>query len=216
MTSVLVVDDAPLFQAGIAAALSEAGFSVTGQAQDAMSAVTKARQLQPDVVVLDVLMPGLSGLEVVDKICNAAPNTSVVLLTSSESEEDLLSAIKSGASGYVVKDTPLPQLVENIHEVARGGSVVSPMMASKLFANVRQLLRHRDIVAGRRPTLTGREVEVLQLVAQGMTSREIGEKLFISENTVKNHVRNILDKLGLHSRSEAVMYALREDLISID
>ena len=216
MTSVLVVDDAPLFQAGIAAALSEAGFSVTGQAQDAMSAVTKARQLQPDVVVLDVLMPGLSGLEVVDKICNAAPNTSVVLLTSSESEEDLLSAIKSGASGYVVKDTPLPQLVENIHEVARGGSVVSPMMVSKLFANVRQLLRHRDIVAGRRPTLTGREVEVLQLVAQGMTSREIGEKLFISENTVKNHVRNILDKLGLHSRSEAVMYALREDLISID
>lgn len=216
MTSVLVVDDAPLFQAGIAAALNEAGFEVTGQAQDAMTAVSKARQLQPDIVVLDVLMPGLSGLDVVDKICDAAPTTSVVLLTSSESEEDLLSAIKSGASGYVVKDTPLPQLVENIHEVVAGGSVISPLMASKLFANVRQLLRHRDIVAGRRPTLTGREVEVLQLVAQGMTSREIGEKLFISENTVKNHVRNILDKLGLHSRSEAVMYALREDLISID
>ena len=216
MTSVLVVDDAPLFQAGIAAALKEAGFDVTGQAQDAMTAVAKARQLQPDIVVLDVLMPGLSGLDVVDKICSAAPNTSVVLLTSSESEEDLLSAIKSGASGYVVKDTPLPQLVDSINEVVRGGSVISPMMASKLFANVRQLLRHRDIVAGRRPTLTGREVEVLQLVAQGMTSREIGEKLFISENTVKNHVRNILDKLGLHSRSEAVMYALREDLISID
>ena len=216
MTSVLVVDDAPLFQAGIAAALNEAGFDVTGQAQDAMTAVAKARQLQPDIAVLDVLMPGLSGLDVVDKICNAAPNTSVVLLTSSESEEDLLSAIKSGASGYVVKDTPLPQLVDSINEVVQGGSVISPMMASKLFANVRQLLRHRDIVAGRRPTLTGREVEVLQLVAQGMTSREIGEKLFISENTVKNHVRNILDKLGLHSRSEAVMYALREDLISID
>ena len=181
-----------------------------------MTAVSKARQLQPDIVVLDVLMPGLSGLDVVDKICDAAPDTSVVLLTSSESEEDLLSAIKSGASGYVVKDTPLPQLVESINDVVRGGSVISPMMASKLFANVRQLLRHRDIVAGRRPTLTGREVEVLQLVAQGMTSREIGEKLFISENTVKNHVRNILDKLGLHSRSEAVMYALREDLISID
>ena len=216
MTTVLVVDDAPLFQAGIAAALNEAGFDVIGQAQDAMSAVSKARQLQPDIVVLDVLMPGLSGLDVVDKICSAAPETSVVLLTSSESEEDLLSAIKSGASGYVVKDTPLPLLVESINDVVRGGSVISPMMASKLFANVRQLLRHRDIVAGRRPTLTGREVEVLQLVAQGMTSREIGKKLFISENTVKNHVRNILDKLGLHSRSEAVMYALREDLISID
>ncbi len=90
------------------------------------------------------------------------------------------------------------------------------MMGGKLFDTVAQLLRHRDVVAGRKPTLTGREVEVIQLIAQGCTSREIGERLYISENTVKNHVRNILDKLGLHSRNEAVMYALREDLISID
>ncbi len=216
MTTVLVVDDAPLFQAGISAALDNAGFEIVGQAQDAMAAVSKTRQLRPDIVILDVLMPGLSGLEVLDKIVDSSPGTKVVLLTASESEEDLLAAIKAGASGYVVKDTPLPQLVSDIRDVVAGGSVISPQMASKLFANVRQLLRHRDIVAGRRPTLTGREVEVLQLVAQGMTSREIGEKLFISENTVKNHVRNILDKLGLHSRNEAVMYALREDLISID
>jgi two-component system NarL family response regulator len=216
MTRVIVVDDAPLFQAGIAAALENAGFEVVGQAEDAMKAVAEAKRLRPDVVVLDVLMPGLSGLDVVDKIVDAVPNTRVVLLTASESEEDLLSAIKSGASGYVVKATPLPQLVAAIEDVVGGGAVISPLMASKLFRNVRQLLRHRDIVAGRRPTLTGREVEVLQLVAQGMTSREIGEKLFISENTVKNHVRNILDKLGLHSRSEAVMYALREELITID
>ncbi len=216
MTRVIVVDDAPLFQAGIAAALENAGFEVVGQADDAMRAVAESKRLQPDVVVLDVLMPGLSGLDVVDKIVDAVPHTKVVLLTASESEEDLLSAIKSGASGYVVKETPLPQLVAAIEDVIKGGAVISPLMASKLFRNVRQLLRHRDIVAGRRPTLTGREVEVLQLVAQGMTSREIGEKLFISENTVKNHVRNILDKLGLHSRSEAVMYALREELISID
>ncbi len=215
MTRVIVVDDAPLFQAGIAAALENAGFEVVGQAEDAMRAVAESKRLQPDVVVLDVLMPGLSGLDVVDKIVEAVPHTKVVLLTASESEEDLLSAIKSGASGYVVKETPLPQLVAAIKDVVKGGAVISPMMASKLFRNVRQLLRHRDIIAGRRPTLTGREVEVLQLVAQGMTSREIGEKLFISENTVKNHVRNILDKLGLHSRSEAVMYALREELISI-
>ncbi len=216
MTTVLVVDDAPLFQAGISAALDNAGFEIVGQAQDAMTAVSKTRQLKPDIVILDVLMPGLSGLEVLDKIVDSSPGTKVVLLTASESEEDLLAAIKAGASGYVVKDTPLPQLVSDIRDVVAGGSVISPQMATKLFANVRQLLRHRDIVAVRRPTLTGREVEVLQLVAQGMTSREIGEKLFISENTVKNHVRNILDKLGLHSRNEAVMYALREDLITID
>ena len=212
MTRVIVVDDAPLFQAGIAAALENAGFEVVGQAEDAMRAVAESKRLQPDVVVLDVLMPGLSGLDVVDKIVEAVPHTKVVLLTASESEEDLLSAIKSGASGYVVKETPLPQLVAAIKDVVKGGAVISPMMASKLFRNVRQLLRHRDIIAGRRPTLTGREVEVLQLVAQGMTSREIGEKLFISENTVKNHVRNILGKLHLNRKQELIRYALEHGI----
>jgi len=108
MTTVLVVDDAPLFQAGISAALDNAGFEIVGQAKDAMEAVSKARQLRPDVVILDVLMPGLSGLEVLDKIVDSSPGTKVVLLTASESEEDLLAAIKAGASGYVIKDTPLP------------------------------------------------------------------------------------------------------------
>jgi two-component system NarL family response regulator len=216
MKRVLVVDDAVLFQAALSAALEQAGFDVVGQADNGMKAVELARKLQPDVIVLDVLMPGLSGLEVLDQLIQAAPETKVVLLTSSESEEDMLVAIKAGARGYVVKDTPLPQLVQGIQDVMRGGAAISPAMGGKLFDAVRQLLRHRDIVAGRKPTLTGREVEVLQLIAQGHTSREIGELLYISENTVKNHVRNILDKLGLHSRNEAVIYAVREELISID
>ena len=139
-----------------------------------------------------------------------------MLLTASESEEDLLKAIKVGSAGYIVKTTPLPQLVTAMQNVMAGGAVVSPAMGMKLFETVAQMLRHRDVVVGRKPALTGREIEVLQLVAEGRTSREIGEMLFISENTVKNHVRNILDKLGLHSRGEAVMYALREDLIRID
>jgi two-component system NarL family response regulator len=216
MTRVLVVDDAPLFQAGIAAALANAGLEVVGQAKDAMAAVDAAREHQPDLVVLDVLMPGMSGIEVVDTIIAASPGTRVVLLTSSESQEDLLAAIKAGARGYIVKDTPLPELVAAIEDVVAGGAVVSPSIAAGLFDTVRQLLRHRDIVVARKPSLTGREIEVLKLVAGGMTSREIGEKLFISENTVKNHVRNILDKLGLHSRGEAVVYALREELFTID
>lgn len=216
MTTVLVVDDAVLFQAGLAAALRGAGFDVVGEAQDAMAAVSKADQLQPDVVVLDVLMPGISGLEVVDKILTAAPKSKVVLLTSSESGEDLLAAIRSGAMGYIVKTTPLGELVAAIDAVVHGGAVVSPEMLGKLFGTVAQLLRHKDLVSTRKPTLTGREIEVLQFIARGLTSREIGERLFISENTVKNHVRNILDKLGLHSRGEAVMYALREELISMD
>ena len=215
MTRVLVVDDAPLFRTGLRAALTEANFDVVGEAEDAPSAVIEAERLQPDIIVLDVLMPGQSGLEVVDKLLAAAPDTRVVLLTVSESEEDLLTAIKAGARGYVIKDTPFPVLATAIIDVVENGAVVSPRMASKLFTVVQQMLRHRDLTASRKPTLTGREIEVLQLVAQGYTSREIGEELFISENTVKNHVRNILDKLGLHSRNEAVLYALRENLIDL-
>ena len=215
MTRVLVVDDAPLFRTGLRAALSEADFDVVGEAEDAPSAVIEAERLQPDVIVLDVLMPGQSGLEVVDKLLAAAPDTKVVLLTVSESEDDLLTGIKAGASGYVIKDTPFQSLATAITDVVKNGAVVSPRMAAKLFTVVQQMLRHRELAASRRPTLTGREIEVLQLVAQGYTSREIGDHLFISENTVKNHVRNILDKLGLHSRNEAVLYALRENLIDL-
>ncbi len=214
--SIVVVDDAPLIQAGLVAALKAEGFDIVGQASDALSAVSVCRERSPDIVLLDVLMPGISGLDVVDKIITASPHSKVVLLTSSESGEDLLKAIKAGARGYIVKDTPMEELVRRLKEVNRGGAVVSPAMGGKLFDTVAQLLKHRDISMSRRPALTGREIEVLQSIAEGMTSKEVGDRLFISENTVKNHVRNILDKLGLRSRSEAVMYALREDLISID
>ncbi len=216
MTKVLIVDDAALFQAGLAAALKAEGFDVVGQATHALSGVDLARQLQPDLVVLDILMPGMSGLEVVEKIGAAAPGSRVVLLTSSESEEDLLAAIRLGARGYIVKNTDLPNLVSAMRHVLAGGAVVSPAMGGKLFDTMRQLLRHRQTNAVRTPVLTGREVEILQSIARGMTSREIGDRLYISENTVKNHVRNVLDKLGLHSRGEAVLYAVREGLISVE
>ena len=216
MTRVIIIDDAPLFTAGMSAALENAGFEVVGTAENALGGVEVAKKQQPDLIVLDVLMPGISGLEVVEKLYAAAPDAKVVLLTSSESEEDLLRAIKAGSVGYINKTTPLPELVVAMQNVMTGGAVISPAMGMKLFETVAQMLRHRDVVVGRKPALTGREIEVLQAVAQGRTSREIGELLFISENTVKNHVRNILDKLGLHSRGEAVMYALREDLIRID
>ena len=215
MKKLLVVDDVPLFRAGLVSALREEGFDVAGEADTAEGAVAEAEALQPDIVLLDVLMPGLSGLEVVEKINAVAPESQVVLLTGSESEEDLLAALKSGARGYIVKDTPFPQLVESIKAVERGGAVISPQMAGKLFDVCRQLLRHQELLQARKPTLTGRELEVLQLVAQGRTSREIGDVLYISENTVKNHIRNILDKLGLHSRNEAVLYAVRENLITL-
>lgn len=216
MTTVLIVDDAPLFQAGLSAALEQAGFSVAGVASDAEQGLQIARATQPDVIVLDVKMPGRSGVEILKEMSTAAPDSRVVLLTSSESVEDMLTGIKAGARGFIVKDTPMETLVTALSDVANGGAAVSSMMGGKLFDAVQQLLRTRDVVVARRPTLTGREVEILEHVAKGETSRQIGERLFISENTVKNHVRNILDKLGLHSRSEAVVYAIREGLISVD
>jgi two-component system NarL family response regulator len=214
--SILVVDDSHLFRAGLAAALRDEGYRVFDGAADALSAVRIAREERPDLVILDILMPGISGLDVVDKIIDASPSTRVMLLTSSESAEDLLRAIRAGAVGYVVKDVPMSRLVSMVQDVLEGGAAISPAMGGKLFETVAHLLRHREITAARKPTLTGREIEVLQAIAEGLTSKEIGERLFISENTVKNHVRNILDKLGLRSRSEAVMYAIRQDLISID
>jgi len=215
MKRLLVVDDVPLFRAGLASALRDAGFEVVAEAGGAEAAVTAAEEHQPDLVLLDILMPGISGLEVVEKIGAVAPSANVILLTASESEEDLLVGVKAGARGYVTKDAPFEDLVGALKAVDGGGAAVSPNMAGKLLDVTRQLLRHQELLQSRKPVLTGREIEVLSLVAQGQTSRQIGTLLFISENTVKNHIRNILDKLGLHSRSEAVLYAVREDLITL-
>jgi len=215
MKRLLVVDDVPLFRAGLASALRDAGFEVVAEAGGGEAAVTAAEEHQPDLVLLDILMPGISGLEVVEKISAVAPSVKVILLTASESEEDLLVGVKAGARGYVTKDAPFDDLVGALNAVDNGGAAVSPNMAGKLLDVTRQLLRHQELLQSRKPVLTGREIEVLSLVAQGHTSRQIGTLLFISENTVKNHIRNILDKLGLHSRSEAVLYAVREDLITL-
>lgn len=214
-TRVLVVDDVDLFRTGLGAALRAAGFDICGEAADAEGAVSAAETLLPEVVVLDILMPGLSGLEVVEKIGAVSPGSRVILLTASESVENLLEGIRAGARGYLVKDTAFEGLASAIRDVVKGGAAVSARMGGKLFDILRQHLRHQEIIGSREASLTGREVEILRHVAAGETSREIGRVLYISENTVKNHIRNILDKLGLHSRSEAVLYAVRESLIEL-
>lgn len=213
MASVLIVDDAELFREALRAAFTQEGFDVVGVAADAMTGIDMTREHAPNLVMLDLLMPGMSGLEVVGTMVKASPKSRVVLLTTSESAEDLLAAIKAGASGYLTKDTPLPRLVAAMNDVLSGGAAVSPAMGGKLFTALRSLLRHSGNSVSKTPELTGRELEVLGMVADGMTSREIAEKLYISENTVRNHVRNILDKLGLNSRFEAVNWAHREGLI---
>ncbi len=213
MASVLIVDDAELFREGLRAAFLQEGFDVVGLAAEAMTGIDLVREHEPDLVMLDLLMPGMSGLEIVGTIIRVSPKSRVVLLTSSESSDDLLAAVKAGASGYMTKDTPLPRLVAAMNDVLAGGAAVSPAMGGKLFTALRSLLRHNGVKLERTPELTGRELEILTLVGEGMTSREIAERLYISENTVRNHVRNILDKLGLSSRFEAVQWAYREGLL---
>ncbi len=215
MKRLLVVDDVPLFRAGLTSALNGAGYDVIGEAADGESAVAVAESEQPDIVLLDILLPGMSGIDVLGKIRAVSPTSKVLLLTGSESEEDLVAAIRGGARGYILKDMPFDELVGVIDNVAGGGAAVSAGMAGKLFDVTRELLLHQELISSRKPTLTGRELEVLGLVADGKTSRQIGDLLYISENTVKNHIRNILDKLGLHSRNEAVLYAIRENLITL-
>lgn len=215
MASVLIVDDAELFREGLKAAFNQEGFEVVAVAADAMTGIDLAREHEPDLVMLDLLMPGMSGLEIVGTLQKVSPVSRVVLLTASESAEDLLEAVKAGASGYITKDVPMPRLVAAMHDVLDGGAAVSPAMGGKLFSELRDLLRHNGVASRGRTDLTGRELEVLSLVGEGKTSKEIADDLFISENTVRNHVRNILDKLGMKSRFEAVNWAYREGLIEV-
>jgi two-component system NarL family response regulator len=215
MASVVIVDDAELFREALRAAFVQEGFDVVAVAADAMKGIDYAREHRPDLMMLDLLMPGMSGLEIVGSVIKVSPATKVVLLTSSESSEDLLAGVKAGASGYLTKDTPLPRLVSAMNDVLEGGAAVSPAMGGKLFSAMRDMLRHRGSAVARTPELTGRELEILGLVGTGKTSKEIASELYISENTVRNHVRNILDKLGLKSRFEAVTWAQREGLIEV-
>lgn len=215
MTSVLIVDDAELFRQALKAAFTQEGFEVIGVAGDAMAGVDLAKEHLPNLVMLDLLMPGMSGLEIVETLLKVSPKSKVVLLTSSESAEDLLAGIKAGVSGYLTKNTPLPRLAEAMRDVIAGGAAVSPAMGGKLFTALRELLRHRGAMLNQRAELTGRELEILTHVSRGKTSRQIAEDLYISENTVRNHVRNILDKLALNSRFEAVNWAQREGLIDL-
>ncbi|UDY22733.1 response regulator [Nocardioides sp. Kera G14] len=212
---VLIVDDQELFRRGLMMVLSsETGIEVVGEASDGEHGAQMAAQTAPDVVLLDIRMPRRTGLEACAAIKAAVPTTKIIMLTVSDEEADLYDAVKSGASGYLLKDSSVEEVAQAVRVVADGQSLISPSMAVKLIDEFKQMSRpERDNGTGVR--LTERELEVLRLVAKGLNNREIAKQLFISENTVKNHVRNILEKLQLHSRMEAVMYAVREKLLDL-
>jgi DNA-binding NarL/FixJ family response regulator len=212
---VLVVDDQELFRRGLTMLLSsEEGIEVVGEAGDGVEGTTLAETVAPDVVLLDVRMPKRSGIEACLSIKERVPSAKIIMLTVSDEEADLYEAVKSGAAGYLLKDSSIEEVAQAVRVVSEGQSLISPSMAVKLIDEFKQMSRpEKSQVPGLR--LTERELEVLRLVATGMNNREIAKQLVISENTVKNHVRNILEKLQLHSRMEAVMYAVKEKLLDL-
>ncbi len=214
---ILIADDHELFRRGLRMVLEdEPDIEVLGEAGDGQSAVEQARDEVPDCVVMDVRMPVLSGIEATRLIKEELPHCKILMLTISDEEDDLYQAIKAGANGYLLKEISIDEIGNAVRSVHGGQSLISPSMASKLlneFASMIKKEEEKQQVPA--PRLTPREMEVLQHVAQGMNNREIAKALYISENTVKNHVRNILEKLHLHSRMEAVVYAVREKLLEI-
>jgi len=213
---VLVVDDHALFRRGITAVLAnQEGLEVVGEALDGLEAIKKAEEIAPDVILMDLNMPHCSGLEATQAIETKMPQVNILVLTVSENEADLFAAIKYGARGYILKNTEPEDLIHAIFHIAQGGVIVSPLMAAKLLAEFKDFEtgEREEAAQETEAVLSPREVEVLQMVAQGATNRQIADSLFISENTVKTHLRNIMDKLHLANRSQAAAYAIQRGLV---
>ena len=200
---VLVVDDHPMFRQGVVHSLgTEPGLRIVGEASSGEEALTLARELLPDVVLLDISMPGWGGLVTVEKITTACPATRIVMLTSSENKDKLLVAFKAGARAYVLKGVGARELAVVLRSVVAGEVYVSPSLASEMLVS---------LTRGQAPDplqeLTDREREILRLIGTGLTNREIGERIFLSEKTIKHYVTNILQKLQVRSRVEAALLA---------
>ena len=205
---VLVVDDHSLVRKGVVDTLAaEEGLDVVGEASNGEEGVAWAKELTPDVVLMDLHMPVLGGVEATQQIGDQLPDVHVMILTVSDKEADLLEAMRAGAKGYVLKDATSDELVRAVLHIAEGGVLVSPSMASGLLSQISA--PSAGPAAEADSLLRPREKEVLQLVAEGATNKEIAAALIISENTVKTHMRNIMERLHLNKRSQAAAYATR-------
>lgn len=211
---VLVADDHPLFRKGVASLLSaEPGFEVIGEAANGQEAIEKARDLMPDVILMDVSMPGVNGLEATQRIKQEIPYVRIVILTASDEDQNLFEAIKHGAQGYLLKKIDPPTLFRTLRGAMEGEAPLSRGMATTLLAEFARQSRRSSPPPTPTGLLTEREKEVLGLLAGGKTNKEIAGALAIAENTVKNHLKNILEKLHLENRVQAATYATREGLV---
>lgn len=210
---VLIVDDHAIVRKGIRALLAtEAGIHVVGEAYDGQTAILEAQRLQPDVVIMDLIMPGIDGLQAIQRISTLKTQTHILVLTSSSDVDKIFPAIRAGALGYLLKDSGPEELIRAIRQVAQGNSSLHPAIARYLLHEFRE----PSFDAGEEDPLTDREKEVLRLVAQGEQNQDIATRLSISEATVRTHVSHILTKLELSSRTQAALYALRTGLASLE
>lgn len=210
---VLLADDHALFRQGVRRLLESAGdIEVVGEAESGEQAVRQVEDLAPDVVLLDVAMPGQSGIEAARTIKGASPRTGIIMLTVHADEEFLFEAIKSGAMGYLLKDCSPEELIRAIRVVFSGEGLLAPTMAAKVMREFVRTREAKDVAVVHLP-LTERELEILRHVAAGLANKEIAHRLSISERTVKNHLSNIMEKLHVNSRTQAAIYALRSGLV---
>jgi DNA-binding NarL/FixJ family response regulator len=201
---IVIVDDHPLTRDALAALLTQQGFDVVGEAEDGQEALEITGTVQPDLVLLDLTMPGMDGLTALPQIREQAPACEVVVLTASDSEENLLGAIRAGAAGYLLKTEPPEQIASFLRGVARGDAALSGGVARRLLDRVREGGRFDGIPDEITKVLSAREVEVLLLLDEHLATDEIAQRLFISEHTVRSHVKSLLKKLGVSSRREAL------------
>ncbi|MBV8064778.1 MAG: response regulator transcription factor [Actinobacteria bacterium] len=210
---VLIADDHDLFRTGLRNLLEEQGVQVVGEAGSGVEAVRFVREIAPDVVVMDLNMPGMGGVEATRHIASVAPLTRVVVLTISDEDADVMDAILAGACGYLLKDSSIEELMAGIRAAWRGESLISPTIAAKVLQRVRATSAQPDIAEAIRSELSDREIEVLKLIANGKDNALIAAELHISPKTVKNHISNILMKLQIDNRIQAAVYAVRSGIV---
>jgi DNA-binding NarL/FixJ family response regulator len=209
---VMLVDDHDLFRTGLRNLLEEQGVQIVAEASDGATALSLVRELAPDVVVMDLNMPGMNGIEATREIARVAPLTRVVVLTISDQDGDVMDAILAGACGYLLKDSSIQDLMQGIRAAAIGEALISPHIAAKVLQRIRASGIDPE-TAGRGPELSDRENEVLRLIANGKDNAEIAQELHISPKTVKNHISNILMKLQIENRIQAAVYAVRRGIV---
>jgi DNA-binding NarL/FixJ family response regulator len=209
---VMLVDDHDLFRTGLRNLLEEQGLDIVAEASEGATALRRVRELAPDVVVMDLNMPGMNGIEATREIARLAPLTRVVVLTISDQDGDVMDAIVAGACGYLLKDSSIEDLMQGIRAASVGEALISPHIASKVLQRIRATGVQED-AALPQPELSHRETEVLRLIANGKDNAEIARELHISPKTVKNHISNILMKLQIENRIQAAVYAVRRGLV---